>query len=245
MIQLTRISKIPLEKISKNESKKSCGKTIEHETDLKMMPQYPALSWVNVKASAKKAMYDFKKDFGEIKSATYVAEQYKQAKHSGAPEEVLDSLSETRKEYSKKVKEMRKNVYSVRYDSFDDYIKSLKSYVKENGSYMNCNECADLMLYKLRKQGVKATNVCIFTVNKNGERTSGTEHVFTVAGLRDNADIKNPDTWGNNAIICDAWAGICEKADEGIKFYKDFFAPDKGRNCFGFEYCNRNYGIND
>lgn len=245
MIELSRISKIPTAKVEGKTPELSQKTGIEKNTNLKLMPQYPALSWINVKCSAQKAMSDFKKEFGEVKSATYIAEKAKQLKRTGASEEVLDKLFDMRRQYSAKIKEMRNNIYSVKYESYEDYINALKKHIKENGSYMNCNECADLMLEKLRRRGIEATNVCIYSVNEKGEKTCVTEHVFTVAGLSKNADIKNPQTWGSNAIICDAWAGICDKAENGIKFYKEFFAPEKGRNCFKFEYNNRNYGIEE
>ena len=50
----------------------------------------------------------------------------------------------------------------------------------------------------------------------------------------ENSDIKNPKSWGKNAIICDGWADIAMPATRGIEFYEKFFGIDSSKNSLQF-----------
>lgn len=189
---------------------------------------------------ANSVLKEFKSEY-DVKSATYVCEQIKQAKKQNQSEDVLDDLFSLRRNYSKNVKKMRKEVCSKNYSSFKEYISALKSYIKQNGSYMNCNECADLIQYKFNQKGVKSNNVLLYTVNSEGNRTSLAEHVFTVIGLDENSDIKNPESWGKNAIICDGWANIAMPAARGIEFYEKFFGIDLSKSSLQFSVQDKTF----
>lgn len=189
---------------------------------------------------ANSLLKEFKSEY-DVKSATYVCEQIKQAKKQNQSEAVLDDLFALRRTYSKNVKKMRKDVWSEKYSSFEEYISALKSYIKQNGSYMNCNECADLMQDKFNQKGIKSNNVLLYTINSEGNRTSLAEHVFTVIGLDENSDIKNPESWGKNAIICDGWADIAMPAARGIEFYEKFFGIDSSKNSLQFSVQDKTF----
>ena len=54
--------------------------------------------------------------------------------------------------------------------------------------------------------------------------------------MDDMANIKEPDTWGKNAVICDAWAQICMKVPEAIEYYNNLFNLEYGSFCFDYAY---------
>ena len=65
-------------------------------------------------------------------------------------------------------------------------------------------------------------------VAKNGEEIHK-NHAFTVIGLKQNADITKPNTWGKDAVIVDAWTKTVKRANEGIEYIKEIFKynPEK------------------
>lgn len=48
-------------------------------------------------------------------------------------------------------------------------------------------------------------------------------HQFVIAGLSKDAKLNDPTTWGNNAIIADAWAGIAMPAQRALQHLKIIF----------------------
>lgn len=203
------------------------------QTDLNLIPYYKT----DIKTTFKicyQTLSDFKKEYYPLKSATYICELKKQAKRRGDIEE-FNRLEEKKREYSGKIKKMRREIFSHGVISPAEKTEKLRQYIKENGSFMNCQECADLMLDMLHKKGVVAENLCLITLNSDKNRVNYAEHVFTIAGLDPKADISNPETWGQNAVIVDGWAGICMKANEGIKYYNNFFNIDSDKHILSFE----------
>lgn len=210
----------------------------EDSTNLNFIPHYPIIKSCNdILITAQNTLKNFYENFGTPKSATYVCEQIKQAKKQGLSDTVLDELNAKRRSYSSNTKKMRAYIKAQQSESFEEYIDTLKKYIDKNGSYMNCGECANLIFHDLSQKGIPAKNVLIYTVNSEGNRTPYVGHVFTLAGLDKNCDIKNPSSWGKNALICDGWAGICMPAEEGIEYYKKFFDidPSKHKLMFSFE----------
>lgn len=68
----------------------------------------------------------------------------------------------------------------------------------------NCQEQATLAYRFLTSKGQFPLEICHF---ENGD------HVFVVIGRNVDSDIKNPRSWGENAIICDPW-------------FRNFYAKD-------------------
>ena len=50
-----------------------------------------------------------------------------------------------------------------------------------------------------------------------------TEHEFNIIGLDENADISDPTTRGDNAVIIDTWANKVFDINSAQEFYSDFF----------------------
>ena len=208
--------------------------TYEREVNLNHIPHYKPIPSQNLLIAGKIALEDFKREYGTPVSSTYLSQIMKDPNISPYQYENLAIL---RYETIQDIKHMRSYFKSSSFDSYKGYIETLKAYIKDHGSSMNCQECADLMGNLLYEKGIPSTNIFMYSTNKKGEQISRVSHVFTVMGMDKNADLTNPDTWGENALICDIWADKCMKAKDGIEFYKDFFKIDEKLHEFRFEYC--------
>lgn len=107
------------------------------------------------------------------------------------------------------------------YNQTPNKLDYLKLAVKQQ-KVANCQERSFLIHNQLEQMGVDSQNVRINFVPNNGENIHK-NHAFTVIGLDKNADLANPQTWGKNAVIVDAWANIVKRASEGIDYIKDLF----------------------
>lgn len=61
----------------------------------------------------------------------------------------------------------------------------------------NCQEQATLAFNYLNSKSVSSLELCHFI---------GGDHVFVIIGRAPNSDIRNPSTWGDEAVLCDPWA---------------------------------------
>lgn len=100
----------------------------------------------------------------------------------------------------------------------NDNVKTEDREVKE------CRHRAEIMTKYLQEQGindVKEIMICTKEIN-----FSKGEHVFNVIGLSEDANTKDPRTWGENAVVIDAWSGKVFTPQEALEFFKDFFGYD-------------------
>ena len=96
-----------------------------------------------------------------------------------------------------------------------------------------CSEYSDLVLNFLSKQPVNSAEVVSIIDG---------DHVFVVINRDLNSDINSPEKWGDQAIICDAWANDCYPATEIYKQLKchHFEHKDHGSYTTTFQkYNNR------
>ncbi len=235
------LQKIPIKTTAVDLAKKTVQKSLSNisqktSTEVSNLGNMPCFYPVgkNFLKTANSILKEFQSEY-EVKSSTYLCEQIKQAKKQQQPDNILNEMLNLRKKYSFKIKKMRRELSNGKFSSFEEYVSFLKNYIKKNGAYMNCSECSDIIQDKFNQKGIKSNNVLLYSVNNKGDRTSFAEHVFTVIGLDKNAQIKNPKTWGKDAVICDGWANIARPADKGIEFYEKFFDIDKTKN--NFEFC--------
>ncbi len=105
--------------------------------------------------------------------------------------------------------------------SFDNYIKKLLDFLKTK-NIANCSEMNRLAQYKLREKGIKSTLVMCVVDNDEVSRNVN-DHTFVVINLAKDALIKNPKTWGNNAVIVDAWLKESGSANDIILKYETLF----------------------
>ena len=69
----------------------------------------------------------------------------------------------------------------------------------------NCGEFSDLVLNYLRKKNVAYAEKCTI-IDETLPSAAQSGHVIVVIGRDPRSDTNKPETWGKNAVICDAWA---------------------------------------
>ena len=100
---------------------------------------------------------------------------------------------------------------------------------------VNCGEQAFIAQDDLLNKGKKADVVHFdIAVKAYGDYDQERQHTFAVLNLAKDADIQNPKTWGQDAIIVDPWSGLVKRACQGIEFFKDIFDFDKDKETMYF-----------
>lgn len=155
------------------------------------------------------------KEFPEIKSSSKLAIEHKNALYN------LEALIDF---WGERLEHLRDTMEAASFTTEKKYIKFLKEQIKKAG-VANCGEYADITQFDLSKRGHKAKNVEINILNKQSGKLLEpiNTHAFTVLGLKKNSSINDPATWGEKAVIVDAWSKISMKAQEGIEYFKKVF----------------------
>ena len=108
-------------------------------------------------------------------------------------------------------------------DPFVFEFKNVVTHVKQF-SVGNCGEYASLVMNHLRKQAI--TQAEYFYIIDG-------DHAFVVIGRQENSNPEDPDTWGPDAVICDAWLDqIYPASMANLTRNMDFFDPQKHRLMF-------------
>ncbi len=99
--------------------------------------------------------------------------------------------------------------------TFEEYINMIEKEFQEY-RFANCGERAYYLHNQMNQKGI---NNKVIEIGGNSAENS---HVFNVIGLDKNADINNPETWGENAVVIDVWTNKLCSPKEALAFYKDF-----------------------
>ena len=149
----------------------------------------------------------FNKEFSNAKSSTY--------------DVALANYLEVNNGDKDKINKLRENAEKLSVISEQENIEDVPT---ENRQVMECRHRTEIMTKWLKEQGINdVQEIMICTKDISFEKG---EHVFNVIGMAEDADTKNPSTWGENAIVIDAWSGKVFTPKEALKFYKDFFNYD-------------------
>ena len=115
------------------------------------------------------------------------------------------------------------------------FYKNLKANVKRT-KVANCDQQADILNYQFKQRGINSQIVNLTIINKDsGKRRSCGAHSFVVIGMSKQAKIENPETWGKNAVVADAWTNQAEPAETGLKYLLEFFNFNPQKECIEFE----------
>ena len=99
---------------------------------------------------------------------------------------------------------------------------------------MDCEDRARLLEKKFNENGTKSIVLNVADIEHFGQDEGRGSHTFCVVGMAENADTTDPSTWGENAVIVDAWIGKSFSVQEGIDYYKEFLRfDDKHKMTFG------------
>ncbi len=224
IINFSDISKLYSEKYKKEDKKSPGTSDSEKSCDLGSMPCYPPVIRVPM-IEAKSALREFHEKYGDVKSAKYLEALKKHCiPNTGVvfdPEHKIEKYSP---EYDKLCTEIIHTGISGR----QGMCEFLDNYIAKNGNYIESAHCALLTENMLKKKGVKTDILCM------KDKQDETEHYFTVINMDNKADVKDPYTWGKNAVICDTWANICLTVPDMLDYYEDLFCIEDGD--YSFDY---------
>ena len=185
-------------------------------------------SWTNIsfgslkaqKSLGEKMMKEYRRNYPQYFHSNTLVESFI-TRHNGdrAFKPVNKNLQSLADRYNEEIENVRKK-YDGNYDSWGSFIDDLKRAVlSENAA--NCGEQALLMQDVFLKNGEEAHNVCMTFYTKE-DKIYG-NHAFVVSGLSRNADIANPKTWGNEAVVTDPWSNVVLGAREAIDYFRKIF----------------------
>ncbi len=160
----------------------------------------------------KKVLESFNKTFPNVESHSMA--QLRLLKESNP--KIKEEMAEVCKKLFSKLTSLKADVYEKAYTQ-SDYISALKSAIKKY-NIADCGHRTDVIINSLRIQGKSAKKVEMVITDNLGKQKSN--HIFPVIAMKNNANIDNPQTWGENAVIVDAWANMVMKANDGINFLK-------------------------
>ena len=138
----------------------------------------------------------------------------------------LNLTSSTKMEYSQPfiayqpTEEYKQAVTDISYLNKIRQRKTIDEYVQitnERAPMMGVGNCSDQAIlaasYLIEKKGIK--NVALIACTMKGQNPlnpdATDQHVFAVVGLDKRADLKDPETWGKNAVIVDPWGNISDQ----------------------------------
>lgn len=185
-------------------------------------PVYPSIPYFQPQntfnssmATANRTLSAFNKEFPDLESSTMMYAHLEQMKRHGASEKDIEQYS---KKCEKMMDKYMDKVAMRKKDSIDD----LKKYVKK-ANIANCGDRAYIVDDILNKSGYSDSQKKMVLINGNDDFGN---HCFNVIGLKEDADITNPATWGEDAVIIDAWMGKVMKPNQAIGLYRDFLGYD-------------------
>ncbi|MDD3236565.1 MAG: hypothetical protein PHV37_00530 [Candidatus Gastranaerophilales bacterium] len=173
----------------------------------------------------------FKKEFPALKSNTLVDLHIMNVKDTERFQSVLPDLRRLSERYGD-------NLYQVRREIITPYKdEQLPRYVERTGEllkkkpYANCSESSYFIKQALKEKGETPTRLTMDVINKkNGYPVDGKDHVFNIFGLKENADPTNPKTWGNQAVVVDAWSNFVMEAKNALETFNRIFKVDQSKH---------------
>lgn len=157
---------------------------------------------------------EFNEEFSNIESSTYLYVQIQYLKRQGASEQEIQKLELQLEEVDKRAEELYIRTQTTTGSPSQNLL--LEKNIK-NLNVANCGDRATLVQQKLNRQHIPNKKVMLQSIEPFAE------HEFNVVGLDENADISDPSTWGDNAVIIDTWANKVFNVNSAKEFYLDFF----------------------
>lgn len=148
----------------------------------------------------------------------------------------LSDLKKLQKPYAKAVKALRAEYQYAPYNHPNELPDIISSAIYRHKAG-NCMENAALLKIRLEKKNIPSKMLGLAIVDDKNIFSPIIYHAFVGIGLTKSAIIKDPKTWGKNAIIGDSWLGVSGRADEVIKYYKSALDVKSGQKMF--------FGVNE
>lgn len=169
-----------------------------------------------------------------IRSQTFVQAKIEQHRGSSRYKNLLPKLQDVADKYDVGVYELRETLDNT-YPSFEAYINKLTNLLSQR-LYGNCRHKNQVGQYNLLMMNQKPHNVSMKIIHtQTGAEKPFSHHEFTVFGLKKDAKLENPATWGNKAVIVDAWRNFYMKATDALRYFEDFYGFDSTKHQMVFK----------
>jgi len=165
---------------------------------------------------------DFKKEFPVLRSKTFVQCKIFQYEGSDRFEKIRHKVENLADSNAAGIRDVRWQI-SGKYFNLSEYIDKLKKVISAK-KYANCDEQAQIIQFELLKRHQKSHFISMHVRDaESGRNIKFRMHDFSVFGLKKGAEIDNPKTWGNNAVVVDPWSNRVMPANEAIRYYETKF----------------------
>lgn len=169
----------------------------------------------------RRELAKFKRVLPYFPSSSRIQTQIIQHKNSPRFKELIPRLEELSDQYSL----LEDNFSFSEWNSSADVIRDI-----EKNKVGNCGSVNSAMEKMMIEDGLDAHTISLVVTNKRDNQLKERigDHLFVVFGLRQDADFSNIKTWGNSAIIIDAWSNTVMAAREGMDYIKKIlgYRPD-------------------
>ncbi len=189
------------------------------------------------KIAGEKVLRDLRQDFGYLQSGTRL--QQKVFSHTFPPKYIhlLRPIADRGSALNRELYgSERRGIFQGTHNSLDEAVEAIGKLVKKLG-IANCGEYSILVQHALEKRGLDPQNFKMIVDSLGGPDPSP-DHFATVIGLKKGARLDSPKTWGNQAVVVDAWSGISMEARAAIDHYLKILSG--GRPILGISFLDGN-----
>lgn len=185
----------------------------------------PDMSFTSLKPQKRlgeAVLREFKQEMGSLKSSTNLLYRIDSLQDRGVirPNSRLSKrIHEIADKMHGEIRDpfLREYVWDNMFLNYQNFKQQLVSNIKSKGNKANCWEDMMLIYTKLLEKGEKPHLLEIIVNMDNGRRSN---HFTTVFGLKENAVLSNPKTWGTKALVVDAWVNVVEPAFDFLEKMK-------------------------
>lgn len=158
-----------------------------------------------------------------------VKEKFPEGFHSDTYYRMFESIPQKSilSQYEREIEQTR-DIISYRKRLGISKYEAVEYAVKRTGA-ANCGEQAILISKALNEKDIP-NKVISMNIYKKHTSFPAESHAFCVIGLDDNAEIKNPATWGKDAAIVDMWSNIVAGAQDALKAFQKIFKINKEKS---------------
>lgn len=186
------------------------------------------------KILGEKVLKGFRREFQRPHSNTFVNAKIMQYEKIPHFQDTIKKVLNVSQRNSDAVGNLRK-ILEGNYPTLADYANKTKEVVRTTKAG-NCGECSIIIQHELLQQGEKAHNIAFFIRESSTNLyRKNHDHIFTVFGLKKGAELINPKTWGNEAVIVDAWTGIVKQAHDALNYLKTFMCFDSSKHTIEYK----------
>lgn len=176
-------------------------------------------------------------EIGKPQSSTYLDTKIMQQYHNPNKDHFVYRLKDLSKAWEEKMQSMYDKYFEYQDNPPEDLIPRLKEMVKKY-KMANCDIQSLITKDELEKRGENAHIFCIDIIEKpikflffkiTDVKILKCNHMFTMIGLDEKFIPNKPETWGENAVMVDAWSERVLAGKEAFQWLKKFFKfnPEK------------------